>query len=72
MRALALLLIPVMILTSTPLCFAQGLSSQERLELLRRVEALRTEADAILKLLRPSPPSRRPPPARRSSTSWSA
>ena len=55
MRTLALLLIPILILGSTPLCFAQGLSSQERLELLRRVEALKTEADALVKILQANP-----------------
>ena len=55
MRTLALLLIPILILGSTPICFAQGLSSQERLELLRRVEALRVEADAIVRILQANP-----------------
>ena len=55
MRTLALLLIPLLILTSTPLCFGQGLSSQERLDLLKRVEALRTETDAIIRLLQAEP-----------------
>jgi ElaB/YqjD/DUF883 family membrane-anchored ribosome-binding protein len=55
MRIIALLMIPTMLLATTPVCLGQGLSPQERLDLLKRVELLRDEADAILRILQAEP-----------------